>query len=215
MPSHRLHRRRLAPVAAAVLAGLLGSGAMMLGASYATFTSTTDNTGNTVSAGTVVLGDDDSGTSMFTTGTPGSGQTAAADLAPGASVSNCVRVSYTGSVGSQVRLYSDVPVEVSPNGTGLASYLHVKVEEGTAGGFGCGGFTATGVVYDTTRPAARSDLLDSFPETYADAATVGPAAWGNGDSRVYKFTISVDSAIPDTSQGASLTVAFRWQARSQ
>ena len=97
--------------------------ALILTASFAAFSDTTDNSGNTWSAGTVVLTDDDGGVSaMFTVG----------NMAPLTTVIECIVVTYSGSlVPADVNLYG-----VS-GGTGLDVYLDVTVEEGKIGRASC------------------------------------------------------------------------------
>jgi hypothetical protein len=201
--------------AVAVVVGLLGSGVMMLSASYAAFTSTTSNGANNWSAGTVNLTDDDGGLAMFTTGAPGANQVSSANMKPGATVVNCIRVTYNGNLPSTVKIYATSVSETLPNGTGMLSYLHTKIEEGTAGAFGCAGFATTATIWDSaTHPGAASDLLSVFPATYAAGFATNQATWNNTNFRVFRFTMTLDAAAPDTSQAATATATFNWQAQN-
>jgi hypothetical protein len=162
-----------------------------------------------------VLTDDSGGSALFTTGTTGTGQVSAKNLKPGQSVQNCIKVSYSGSLASAVKLYATSLVDNAPGGTGMAAYLHVLIEEGTAGTFGCSGFAGPSTLWSgSTHPGVASDLLNVFPASYATGPTSGLASWTPGSFRTYRFTFTLDSATPDTSQNASCTVTFNWQAQN-
>jgi hypothetical protein len=203
-------------IAGAVFAGLLVSSSAILAASYAAFSATTSNVGNNWSVGSVVLADDDTGSAMFTTGTVGTGQVGTAGLKPGQIVTNCVKVSYTGSLAATVKLYgTSLSETVGTGGTGLLAYLHIKIEEGTAGAFGCAAFAGPTTIWDTsTHGAVASDLLSVFPVTYATGPSSALGSWTSSSFRVYKFTLTVDASAPDTSQGATATATFNWQAQN-
>ena len=168
--------------------------ALILTASFAAFSDTTDNSGNTWSTGTVVLTDDDGGVSaMFTV----------LDMAPLVPVTECIVVTYEGSlVPADVNLYG-----VS-GGTGLDAYLDVIVEEGSGGTFAsCAGFTAIG-------PAIFTGTLASFAGTHTDFAS-GAGAWNpavNPESRTYRFTVTLQDA--NGAQGLDATATFTWEAQA-
>lgn len=191
---------------AAVLVAVLGSGLIVWSASDAAFSATTTTPAARWAAGSVELTDDDGGTALFT----------AAGLKPGRSIVNCVAVTYAGSVPAGVRLYATTTAATpGSGGTGLLPHVHVKVEEGTSGAYGCGGFSAPTTVWDAaTHPGAAGDLLGDFPAGYAAGVPSALPSWTTGDVRVYRLTLTVDGAIPDTAQGAAATVAFTWQAQS-
>ena len=98
----------------------------------------------------------------------------------------------------------------------MLAYLHTTIEEGTAGGFGCAGFggTVTTLWDSSTHGAVASDLLSAFPTTYVTGISSALASWTNTSFRVYRFTMTLDSSAPDTSQGATATATFNWQAQS-
>jgi hypothetical protein len=201
----------------AVATGLLASGCIMLASSYSIFASTATNPGNVWSAGSVVINDDDSGSALFSLA-PGAGQINSANMKPGASVVNCVRVTYTGALQANVRIFvSSVSGVNGGGGTGILPYLHVKIEESSAGGaFGsCGAFGAGTTIWDTsTHGGVASDLINVFPTTYATGPSTALATWSNNTWRAYRFTFTLDSSTPDTSQGATATAAFNWQAQN-
>src|SRR4051794_36335387 len=77
-----------------VVIGLVGTVAG-LGA-YSAFTSTTTNSGNSFASGTVTLSDNDSGGAMYSV----------SNRKPGDSVTQCIRVDYTGTLDADVKLYT-------------------------------------------------------------------------------------------------------------
>jgi hypothetical protein len=184
----------------AVAVGVLGS-FVALGV-FGLFSATTQNSGNEISSGTVVLADNDAGSSMFNV----------TDAKPGESWTRCIKVSYTGSLPAAVRLYMQ-------NTTGaLADYLHLTLTQGTAPGVtfpNCTGFTpdATGVIFDGT-------VFSNVVGNWENGLPVYPAAnsggnWNPGDSLVFKFQMTLDPATPDTHQNSSLgNTTVVWEARN-
>lgn len=174
------------------MAAVLLVGILVVTASSAAFSGTTDNSGNTWSAGTVILTDDDAGSAMFT----------ASDMAPGASVIECIVVSYSGTlVPSDVNLYG-----VS-GGIGLDAYLDVIIEEGSGGIFGnCVGFAASSTIYTGT--------LANFAATHTNFAN-GAGAWNpaaNPESKTYRITVTVQDN--NLAQGLNDTATFTWEAQA-
>ena len=168
--------------------------ALILTASFAAFSGTTDNSGNTWTAGTVVLTDDDSGSAMFIV----------SDMAPLATVTECIVVTYSGSL---------VPATVNLYGVaagGLDAYLDLTIEEGSGGEFGdCsfgGGFSPTSTIFSGT--------LTSFAATHTNF-TNGAGAWlpaANPESRTYRFTVTLQDN--NLAQGLNATATFTWEAQA-
>ena len=179
-----------------VMAGLAVFG------TFAAFTATTANSGNRIEAGSVSIGDSDGGTGVLYN---------ALDQSPGSSngpAAKCIRVNYSGSLGSAVKLYRSA---VS-NGADF----RLKVERGSGittpgSNMNCTGFTASSTAFDAG--------LDTFPTTYAggiDGKASG-AAWATSDTVDYRFTIyTVDDPTPNahTSENDSGTHSFTWEAQS-
>jgi predicted ribosomally synthesized peptide with SipW-like signal peptide len=200
-PPSRFTKSAVRLAATLVMMVLLGVGAGV--GTWSAFSSTTDNTGNSFQAGTVVLTDNDSGTSMLSL----------ANAKPGDADVSCINVSYTGTLASSVRLYG------TTTGTGLDQYMDLVVTRGTgAAGFNdCTGFTpdaanhigaGSGVVYSGT--------LQGFGDNYA-AAVVDPTAgspevWTTGESHVYRFSVTVQDN--NAAQGLNATQSFTWEARN-
>jgi hypothetical protein len=197
-------RSRIVPAAASGLVALVLVSALVVRTSQAAFVDTTSNTGNGFAAGDVNL-DDDATTAMFSV----------SGLAPGDTVTRCIRVTYTGSVSSPtVRLYSggytDVPGPAAGS-TGLSTYLSLSVEEGAGGtSADCSGFTAAST-------AVSGVTLAGFAAGRTDFAT-GAGAWEPATSpasRTYRFTVQLAEATPNAEQGAGVSnAAFVWEVQS-
>jgi hypothetical protein len=192
-------RKRRIFATVAVLALMAG---VAVFSTSAAFTATSSNSGNRIEAGTVAIGDSDAGTGVLYNALnqkPGSlnGPTAA-----------CIRVSYSGSLASAVKLYS----AAIANGT----QFHLKVERGSglsgpAANMNCTGFTSSSTPFDNT--------LDQFPTTYGTGidGKAAAAAWSSGDSVDYRFTIyTVDDATPNAHTSVADTGAhsFTWEAQN-
>ncbi len=185
---------------AAALLSLLVVSFLVFRTSNAAFTDTTDNPGNSWAAGSVVLEDDDGGsTAMFT----------ATNMVPGDVITNCITVDYTGSS------FDLTPVTLYGSSTdgapiGLADHLDVTITEGTAvspGGFGnCTSFAAGSVL-------ATDVALSSLPSGYGTGYTGYTPSSGDED-RVYKIDVTLGTDTPDTAQNGDATATFTWEVRS-
>ena len=166
---------------------------------FAAFTATTTNSGNTITAGTVEIGQHAGATTLYS----------ATNQGPGATVVRCVRVTYTGSLGSSVKLYLS---DAADNGAAF----NLTVERGSGlsspdNTMNCTGFSASSTAYD--------DTLNNFPSTYAGGVDgkAGGAAWAQNDAVDYRFTIEVaDDSTPNahTSPVSSNAHDFTWEARN-
>jgi len=197
----RRHRGLKVAVSLAVLA-LLG---VALAGTWSAFSATTDNAGNTFSAGTVTLSDNDAGSAIFSL----------SNAAGGATDTGCITVTYTGSLASTVRLYG------TTTGTGLDQYLDLKITRGSfasAPAFdSCTGFTAdatnyigagAGVVYNSTLQA----YADDYATGLVDPTAGTPESWTNPESHVYQIQVTVQDN--DLAQGKNATQKLTWEARN-
>lgn len=185
----------------AVLAATAGS------VTWAAYTATMGNSGNQIESGTVKLDDNDGGSAMLSL--------AAAE--PGATDSGCIKVTFSGSLASTVRLYG------TTGGTGLDLYMDLRVTRGTYSGAepgfdSCSNFqpdatdyvgAGAGVVYDGT--------LQGYPDAYASGLDDPPAgaaeSWTTGESHVYRVEVSLRHNL--AAQGLTATQELTWEARSQ
>src|SRR5215207_611710 len=126
---------------------LLVLGALGAAAGYGTFaafTASTADGSNSYAGGTVTLSDNDSGVAAY----------ALTSRSPGDSGQRCVRVTYSGSLASTVRLYRSA----FSGGTGLDAYVDLSVTRGTGSQTDCSDFSAAASVYSGT--------LAAFPTAY-------------------------------------------------
>ncbi len=199
-PQHSVKRRRI-PVAYAVIIAFVLSGVAVLSTSRAAFTDTTDNSGNSVATGNVELADDDSGVAAF----------AVTDMAPGDSVTRCIKVTYQGSIADPdlVKMYSG---GYTDSGT-LGDELLVTIDQGSATSGGdftdCTGFDRQRRLYN--------DVLSGFDAAATDYAT-GLGNWNPSatpESRVYRIKVELPATATDAVQDSSVTdLAFVWEVQS-
>ncbi len=177
-----------------VLGTLVGIG------TFSAFSSTTSNTGNSFSAGTVTIGDNDADTAMYSV----------SNQKPGTTVERCIKVTYTGSLDADVKLYA------SSVGAG-GQYIDLVVTPGTGDPTfsGCTGFSAgASDLYSGT----LKDFADTYG-TYGSGLATSPAGeskWTGSanQSVVYRFRLSVQDD-PDAQGASSGTHAYTWEARNQ
>lgn len=188
------HRRFFTDIVrlGAIAAALLMLTVLIVTRSQAAFSDTTANPGNTFGSGSVVI-TDDAVTAMFN----------ASNMKPGSSVSNCLEVTYEGTL---------TPASIRTYGTSsgaLAPYLDMTLEIGTGGGVGaCGGFTADagGTLF--------SDTLTQFSTDHT--------VWGDGLAtftananptvKVLKYTFTVKD--DNNAQGLTANAAFTFEAQA-
>jgi hypothetical protein len=169
----------------------------------AAFTATSSNPGNLIEAGTVSIGDSDAGTGKLYN---------ALALKPGAGngpAAACIRVTYSGSLGSAVQLYRSAVT----NG----AQFHLTVERGgtslaaPGSDMNCTGFTAASTAFDGTLDTLGTDFSSGTP------GKAGGAAWSSGQSVDYRFTIyPVDDSTPNAHTSAVDTGShsFTWEAQN-
>jgi hypothetical protein len=176
-------------------------------ATWSSFSTTTANPSNSFSAGTVNISDNDAGSAM-----------SVPTLAPGSSSSNCIRVTYTGSLAAAVHLYA------STTGS-LAQYVNLTVTRGTQTSPtfpSCSGFTADSTNYVGAGAGVMySGTLSGFSSThtnFANGLVDAPGSaqtWTTGSGRSYMFTLSLPGNAPAAAQGLSSTATFTWEAQNQ
>ena len=171
---------------------------------FSAFSSTTDNTGNTFAAGTVYIADNDAGSAMYNV----TGQ------APGDTTVKCIRLTYTGSLAADVKLYTGSTVNA------LGSYVDLSIDKGTMPGAttfpNCTGFVSESNVFANT--------LANFTTTrnsYASGIAAFPGVqtqWNQNDTVVYRFTLTLQDNNLANGGATALTTgshAFTWEARNQ
>ena len=173
---------------------------------FSAFSSTTDNTGNTYAAGTVFLADNDASAAMYTVNTQ----------RPGQVTERCIRLTYTGSLAADVKLYTGSTVNA------LGTYVDLSIDKrtmpvGTAFP-DCTGFTA-----DAGGPIFGSTLSNftTTKNSYTTGILAFPGAtssWAQNDTVVYRFTLTLQDNNAANGGAAALTTGahgFIWEARNQ
>ena len=193
---HRLSRGRKT-LLTLLLVGSIGAVAGI--GTFSAFSATTVNPGNTFDAGTVVISDNDAGTAMYNV----------VGAKPLDVVVRCIRVSYTGTLPSLVRLYTTTPVNA------FGQYVTLSVDKGNmpaATTFpNCTGFTSEANIFSGT--------LSSFAAgntTFATGAGANPGAqtqWNLNDTLVYRFTLTMQDN-PLAVGGTSGVHSFTWEAQN-
>ena len=190
-------RRRI--LTSILVVGVLGSVAAL--GIFGLFSATTQNSGNELTAGTVAISDNDGGAAMFNV----------RGARPNDSWTRCIKVTYTGSLPADVKLYTrDV---IGP----LAEYLNLQIIQGQQANPvfpGCTGFTAdaTGTLFDGPIGSPTPGNWDSG----LPVVPSGHTSWQTGDTLVFKMTMTLDPATPDTLQASSTgTLTSVWESRNQ
>ncbi|MGN6257357.1 MAG: TasA family protein [Solirubrobacterales bacterium] len=185
----------------ALCVGALGSLAAM--GVFGAFSSTTTNAGNTITAGTVSIADNDAGAAMYSL----------TNAKPGESVSKCIKVTYTGSLEADVHLYTTSTIGA------LGQYVELTITPGTqtTPSFpSCTGFTAdaSGALYTGTL-ANFAATKNSYANGVVDYPGTG-TKWAANESVVYQFAATLQSSAPESAQGATTGAhTFTWEARNQ
>lgn len=195
MPKFTRRSSRLA-TAIALPAAVVAAGLIVSTSSYAAFSSTTSNEGSSWTAGSVQLTDDDAGRALFSV----------PNAKPGDSGTNCIAVTSTGSLASDVRLYA----ADARTTAGLSDQLVLTVEQGTGGGYGtCAGFAAQSTVFD--------GRLSGFTGAHSSFAT-GAATWSPtgtaSETRTFRITWKLADDAPNSAQGGTATTSFVWEAQN-
>jgi predicted ribosomally synthesized peptide with SipW-like signal peptide len=184
---------------------VLGIVACIAGAGvFSAFSSQTDNPGNVVTAGTVSLADNDAGAALY----------AISAAKPGDSKTSCIKVSYSGSLNSTVKIYTPSTIgELGPSVT-------LKIEPGTQATStfpNCEEFTpdAGGVLFEGTLAAFAAEH-NSFANGVVDNPGTSATKWVTNDAVVYRVTATLSAAAADSAQGKTTgTHILRWEAQNQ
>lgn len=172
---------------------------------YSAFSSTTSNSANSFAAGTVNIADNDAGTALY----------AVTGAAPGLVVQKCIKVTYTGSLDADVRLYT-----TSAIGT-LGPYVNLTITPGTQSVStfpDCTGFTADGADLFNGTLAGFATTYSSYTAGLADYPGTLATKWVTNDAVVYRFTLTLADNNAANGGASALTTgshAITWEARNQ
>lgn len=189
--------QRTAIVAAALVVGLVGGGALVLRGTEAVFTANVTNGSNTWAAGSVGISTDLAATVMFSSSDD--------KLVPNTTINRCIELNYTGDVAAAVKLYTSASTDTD----GLGAALTFTLNEGTGtAGADCAGFTPATQLY--------TGSLATFLATKNSYAN-GVSSWtpsSSGTKKMYRFTVTLPSGASSSLQGAVATATFRWEAQA-
>lgn len=175
--------------------------ALVVQASIAAFSDTTNTQGGEWTAGSVTLTDDDgTGHAAFTPET---------NMVPTDSDQACITVTYDGTVAAAINMYGSTSFN---SGSDLGQYLDLTIDEVTVGGGTC-----------ASPDSVDNTVYDGTLSVNAGAFTVDHTSWGDGaaaawapssnDSQVFRITVTLQD--DDNAQGLDTTATFNWEAQSQ
>ena len=134
---------------------------------------------------------------------------------PGQITEKCIKVTYNGTLASDVKLYN--PDAVNAN---VADYTNLAITSGTGSASDCGDFVA-----DVLNSSVFSGELDDFQtarNSYANGLVDYPLAktkWDANDTVTYRFHVELqdnNAANSGTGTGyASGAHKYVWEARNQ
>jgi len=196
--------RRATTVLAALATpiAVVAAGALVYQASSAAFTGQTRNSGNEWSTGSVNLTDDDNGQARFQV----------ANMLPGNTDTQCIKVTANASVASRVKGYTVNPVT---SAQGLENRILVTIEAGNGGSFAtCTGFVLEG------NPIVANVPLSTLAGTNTYEKGIG--GWdvdAGGASKTYRFTWKFDTTGMtqtqiDQLQGAKTGIDMQWEMQT-
>jgi hypothetical protein len=183
--------RTLLVIGAASAAAVFGT--------FSAFSATTENSGNRLQTGDVELSDNDTGQALYFD----------TNATPGETYAKCIKVTYSGSLAADVKLY--VPDAIGA----LGDYVDLKVTPGTGNAVGgsCTDFSADGAaIWDGTLSAFKAANYD-----WDHALTDGPGSatyWTSGQSVTYKVEAGVQNVAAAEGKDTNLH-ALTWEARNR
>lgn len=172
---------------------------------FAAFSATTTSASNGFAAGTVTIGDNSAGASLYSVTGAKPGQVAQA----------CIKVTYTGSLAATVSLYA------SATSGSLGAYLNLTIEKIVWSVQPSAYPKCDGTVQSATQvyPSSGTATLSSFTTSdtsFSTGVQTFPGSqtqWNQNDSLTYRLTLTLQSN--NAAQGLSSTTSFTWEAQNQ
>jgi hypothetical protein len=195
--------RRIGVKVAATIAVLVLCAVLASAATWSNLNATATNPSNGFAAGTVEIGSN-SGSSAILSLT---------NAKPGAVSTGCIKVTYTGTLPANVKLYG------AGAGTGLNEYLTLVVTRGTFSGSpapgSCTGFTADSTIYISQGAGViYNGTLSAWPTSastaLADPTTASPTTWTTGTTHGYQFQVTLGNSA--AGQGLTGSETFTFEA---
>ena len=180
-------------------------GSIVAFGTFSAFSSSTENPGNNFDAGTVAISDNDANSALYNV----------TNRKPGQSAEKCIKVTYAGTLASDVKIYNPDAVNAS-----VADYTNLVITSGTGDASDCSDFAA-----DVSGSGVYSGELDDFQSShnsYANGLVDNPLAktkWDANDTVTYKFSATLqdnNAANSGTGTGyASGAHEYVWEAHNQ
>jgi hypothetical protein len=167
----------------------------------AAISATTTSTSNEFNAGEIRLADNDAGNFMYQVD----------NALPGDTTEKCIKVTYNSptALDSTVALFMATPI-----GT-VGPYVDMTVDVGTQATTSfpdCTGFTPATNLYTGTLAAFQTAHANATAGlTYSPNGT-GP--WTDGDSVVYRVTLTLQNTVRQPGEDFSGTHTYTWQAET-
>lgn len=181
------------------------TGSVVAFSAFSAFSSTTSNPNNSFAAGTVNISDNDAGAALYSV----------SNQKPLVTTDKCIKVTYTGSLDSDVKLYT-----TSSLGS-LAPYVNLTITPGTqpTSTFpDCTGFVADGAALFNGTLSGFATAHNSYANGLVDTPGTVATKWVTSDAVVYKFSLTLqdnNAANGGASPLSTGTHAFTWEARNQ
>jgi hypothetical protein len=173
-------------------------GAVAGAGAFSAFSKTTSNDNNTITAGNVTIGDNDSNAAAYSLAT----------AKPGDSAQKCVKVTYTGNLATNVKLYRSA----FSGSTNLESVVDLSITKGTGNNTDCSDFSAGTSVYSGTLSAFSAT---SWSNGISLTNASNSATWSTNDAVTYRITATLQSGAASTNQGLTTgTHSFTWEAQN-
>lgn len=185
-------------VLSATAAVLLVS-ALVVQASMAAFSGTTDSQGNWDSA-TVALSDDDGSGEVAFTNDSG--------MVPADSDQACITVTYDGDTAVNTKLYGSTSFSSSSD---LGQYLDLTIEEVTIGTDTCSTATVDAELYNGTL-SVNTGAFTIDHTSWSDGLASNWAPSSSGETQVYRLTVTLQD--DNNAQGLDTTATFNWEAQN-
>lgn len=219
---------RRAALLAVVPLTLLGSGALVWQASYAAFTASTATGANTWSTGTVGITSDQSAQVVFSgltglkphaslsalsPGTTGGAYTAGGATTSGGSA--CIKVTYSGSLTSDVKLHATLSGDTGAGTLGGQILFTVDAVNGAGGdaaNLNCSSFP-TGSSYLFGTNGTTTSKIRDLPADYATSSATWAGAT-NGGVKWYRLSWLLPNISVANASATSVTATFTWEAQN-
>ncbi|SDF99546.1 Camelysin metallo-endopeptidase [Blastococcus aurantiacus] len=188
-------RARRLGLAACVLVAVVGSSLVVWQSAYATFADSAGPVTATASTGTLTLGDDDAGSTLF----------GVSDIKPGDNGTRCIRVTANGTAPATVRMYGTG----RSSSAGLAAAMTLTVHLGTGGSAAsCNGFSSSALLHNGSLAAFTAEGFAAGLGSWTAPGRVATA-------RTYRIAWSLPSSAPLSAEGGSAAVSFVWEAQTR